>query len=133
MKNCEDYKNLIEKYLDGMITDVELSQLQKHVEECSSCRTEFDRSTFLKDAVKQAFSSHTSAEQAGAQVVARLSTEPGRHMRPACKGAFLSFGRQAAVAASIVLVIGLFLGFALGRAGTGTPVDDKGKSPICIS
>ena len=44
-----------------------------------------------------------------------------------------SMARQAAVAASIVLAIGLFLGFTLGRAGTGTPAVPALKKLVSIS
>ena len=72
MKNCDKFKDLIEKYLDGMIAEDELSELQKHTEACPSCRAEFERSTFMEDAVRQAFTSQTSAEDAGTSLMDRL-------------------------------------------------------------
>jgi hypothetical protein len=119
MKNCENNKILIEKYLDGMITDDERNQLQKHVEECSSCRSEFERSTLLKDTVKQAFSSHTTAEEGGASLVARLSTESDikSFHNPAIP---VFTGKRAAVAAVICLATGVLLGFALDRGDEAT-------------
>ncbi|MFC1634489.1 FecR domain-containing protein [Planctomycetota bacterium] len=116
MMNCEEFKNLIEKYLDGMITDGEWSELQKHTEVCSSCRAELDRGTFMEDAVKQAFSSQTSAEDAGASLVARVSAEPDR-LPPAHRIVVLFTGMRAAVAAGILLAAGMFLGFVLDRSG----------------
>lgn len=114
MKNCDDYKNLIEKYLDGMITDDELSRLQEHIEECTSCRSEFDRSTQLKDAIKKAFSSQRTAEQAGASLVVRLSTDDRRPLKNPTIPVFT--GKRTAVAAVICLAAGVLLGFALDRA-----------------
>ncbi|UCE46854.1 MAG: zf-HC2 domain-containing protein, partial [Phycisphaerales bacterium] len=130
MNNCEKYKNLVEKYLDGMITDVELSQLQKHAEECSSCRTEFDRSISLKDAVKQAFSSHTSAEQAGELLVTKLPSEPDR--KPLSNHTVLFAGKRAAIAAIALLAAGVLLGFALGRTGEPTGPTLNDEVPISV-
>lgn len=76
MMNCEKYKDLIIKYLDAMIIDDELSELRTHAEACSSCRAELDRYALMEDAVKRAFSSSTSAEQAGAALVAKVSAKP---------------------------------------------------------
>jgi anti-sigma factor RsiW len=76
MMNCEKYKDLIIKYLDAMIIDDELSELRTHAEACSSCRAELDRYDLMKDAIKQVFSLSTSAEQAGAALVAKVSAKP---------------------------------------------------------
>ena len=130
MKNCEKYKNLIEKHLDGIITEGELSQIQKHVEECPSCRAEYDCSTFLKDAVKQAFSSHTSAEQAGASLGARLSSEPNR--KPPYHQTVLFAGKRATVAAVVLLAAGVLLGFALDRSDQSPGPILKAEVPINV-
>lgn len=123
MKNCEEFKNLIEKHLDGIITNDELNELQEHTEVCSSCCTEFERSIFMEDAVKQAFSSQTSAEQAGASLVARLPAEPDR--KPlAHRPVVLFSGMRAAVAACILLTAGMLLGFALDKS------DEPAAAPL---
>lgn len=119
--NCEEYKNVIEEYLDGTISNEQLAELKTHTETCESCRADFGRCELMQDAIRQALSSRTATEQARASLVARLSAEPNRPIRPVANGAVLSLGRQAAVAASMVLGVGLFLGFVLGRAGTGKP------------
>ncbi len=115
MKNCDEFKDLIEKYLDGMMTDDELNKLQQHTQNCSSCRAEFNRSTFVEEAVRQSFVSHTSAEEAGASLAARLSAKPSSS--PPAHRTVVSFtGMRAAVAAGILLAAGMFLGFALDRS-----------------
>ena len=112
MTDCTKYKNLIEKYLDGIILDGELAELKAHAETCPPCRRELDRCAFMQGAVKQAFSSSISAEQAAAQLLEKLPVEPRRFARPALPG-----GWRAAIAAGIALAAGLFIGLALGRAG----------------
>lgn len=131
MKNCEAFKNLIEKYLDGMIAEDEFSELQKHAETCSSCRAEFDRSTFMEDAIKQAFSPETSAEEAGASLVAKLPTESDS--KPLLHRPVVLFaGMRTAVAAGILLVTGMFLGFALEKNDEPPATSLKVEVPISV-
>ena len=131
--SCEKYKSVIEEYLDGTISAEKLAELENHTQTCESCRGQFKSSVLMQDVIKDALLPRTSAERAGASLVARLSAEPGRPIRPVGNGAVLSLGRQAAVAASIVLAVGLFLGFVLGRAGTGTPTAPALKRQVSIS
>ncbi len=131
MKNCEKFQNLIEKYLDGMIAEDELSELQKHTQGCPSCRAEFERGAFMEDAVKQAFSSDTSAEKAGASLVVRLPAEPDD--KPLTRRPIVLFaGMRAAVAAGILFVTGLFLGFALDRNDEPPAVPFRVEVPISV-
>ena len=132
MKNCDEFKNLIEKYLDGMISENEWSELQKHTEACSSCHTEFIQCTFMEDAVKQAFSPDTSAEEAGATVVAKLLTEPGDKPLPH-RPIVLFAGMRAAVAAGLLFVTGMFLGFALDRSSEPSTVPLRAEVPIDVN
>ena len=131
--SCEKYKSVIEEYLDGTISAEKLAELENHTQTCESCRAEFNRCVLMQDVIKDALSSRTPAKRAGTSVVARLSAEPPRAVNPVGSGAVASWGRQAAVAAGIVLAIGLFLGFVLGRAGTGTPAAPALKKPVSIS
>ena len=131
MMNCEACKSLIEKYLDGMITGDEWSELQKHMEACPSCRAEFDRCVFIEKAITQAFGSSTSAEQAGTSLVARLPAEPDR--KPLARQPVLFSGKQAAIAAGFLLAAGLLLGFALGRGGEPAKAPLKAEVPIRVS
>lgn len=117
MMTCEKYKNHIEKYIEGTINDGQLAELKTHTETCESCREQFERCVLLQDVVKHAFSSQTSAEQAGASLVARLSAEPNLWLRPARFGTALFAGKRAAIAAGILLAVGLLIGFTFGRAG----------------
>lgn len=120
--SCEKYKSVIEEYLDGTITAEKLAELEDHTRRCESCRDEFHRCALVQDVVRDALSARTPAEQAGASLVAKLAAAPAVPFNRVGNGPVLSLRRQAAVAAGIVLGIGLFLGFVLGRAGTGRPV-----------
>jgi ferric-dicitrate binding protein FerR (iron transport regulator) len=122
MITCEKYKNLIEKFIEGTISDQQLTELKSHTKTCESCREEFKRCVLLRDVLRHSLSSRTTAGQASSSVMSKLSAKPNIRLQPAPHGTTLSVRRQAAVAAAIILAVGLFLGFALGRAGTGRPL-----------
>ncbi len=128
--NCEKNKKIILKLVDGTISDEQLNELKTHTETCESCRVEFERCVLLQDIVKHSLSSQTAAEQAGAAQVARLSEGPNLRMRPVRYGTALFAGRRAAIAAGILLAIGLFLGFTMGRVGNPGQIHLTAKVPI---
>jgi len=121
--NCEKYKKLIEKYVEGAISDEQIAELTTHAETCQWCREEFEQCRALEDAVKEAFSSRMSAEEARESVLARLSAEPKPVARRIRYRADWLTGRRVAIAASILLAVGLTLGFAVGRASYEKPAD----------
>jgi ferric-dicitrate binding protein FerR (iron transport regulator) len=123
--NCEKYKKLIEKYIEGAISDEQAAELKRHAETCQQCREEFEQCTALEDAVKEAFSSRMSAEEGRSSVMARLSAEPNSAERRAQYNLGWLAGRRASVAAGILLAIGLTLGFYMGKASTDKPTGAK--------
>ncbi|HCO93962.1 MAG TPA: hypothetical protein DIU00_08435 [Phycisphaerales bacterium] len=133
--NCEKYKNIIEQLIDGTISDRQLAELKTHITECESCRDQFDSCLMLQKSIKQAFSTPMATKQAGASVAAKLAAQSNHRLRPAPFITTFSIGRQAAVAAGIVLAVGLFLGFVLGRAGTAKSSAPPltAKVPILVS
>jgi ferric-dicitrate binding protein FerR (iron transport regulator) len=73
-----------------------------------------------------------AAEQAGASLVARLSEEPNLRLHPARFGTASFAGKRAAIAAGVLLAVGLFLGFALGRAGKPARTPLTAQVPISV-
>jgi hypothetical protein len=132
MMTCEKYKNLIEKHIEGTIDDKQLAELKTHSETCESCREQFERCVLLQDVVREALSSQTSAEQAGASLAARLSEEPNVRLEPARFNTALFTGKRAAIAASVLLAVGLLLGFAIGRAGKPERLPLTAQVPISV-
>jgi len=41
--SCDTYRDLMMKYFDGDINDVECAQLRQHTKICKSCREEFEQ------------------------------------------------------------------------------------------
>ncbi len=107
--NCERYKKLIEKYLDGIINAADLANLESHTENCSACRDEFERSKQLQTVLAEGMSVQTDAKEAKEAVLSRL-TDKGLVAAPK-----VFFAGRMAIAASILIVAGLFLSFYLGR------------------
>jgi hypothetical protein len=129
---CEEYKNLIERCVEGTISDNQLAELKTHTETCESCREEFDCCVLMAEAIKHAFLSRTTAERVRASLVARLSAEPRPGLRDIRAGGAWLTGRRTLIAASILLAIGLFLGFALGRAGKHARAPLMAQVPISV-
>jgi ferric-dicitrate binding protein FerR (iron transport regulator) len=133
MIRCEKHKNLIEQFIEGTISDQQLTELKMHTETCESCREEFKRCVLLQDILKHSLSSQTTAGQASESVMSKLSAKPDRRLQPALHGTTLSVRRRAAVAAAIILAVGLFLGFALGRACTDKPITEPLTAQVPIN
>ena len=115
MKTCEEYKKLIKKYIEATISDGQLTELKTHTQTCESCREEFGRCVLMHDVVRQAFASPTAAEQAGVLLADSLSAEPNLRLPHARFDAAFFTGRRSGIAAGVLLAVGLFLGFAVGR------------------
>jgi ferric-dicitrate binding protein FerR (iron transport regulator) len=122
--NCEKYKKLIEKYIEGAISEEQAAELKRHAETCEQCREEFEQCKALENSVREAFSSRMSAEEGRASVIARLSAEPKPVQRAQYNSGWLA-GRRASIAAGILLAIGLTLGFYMGKASTDKPTGAK--------
>jgi ferric-dicitrate binding protein FerR (iron transport regulator) len=133
MITCEKYKNLIEKFIEGTISDQQLTELKMHTETCESCRAEFERCVLIQDVLKHSLSSQTTAGQASESVMSKLSAKSDRRLQLDLHGTKSSMRRQTAVAAAIILAVGLFLGFALGRAGTGKPIAEPIAAQVPIN
>ncbi|MDH4239428.1 MAG: FecR domain-containing protein [Phycisphaerae bacterium] len=123
--DCEKYKKLIEKYIEGTISNEHVAELKTHSETCEQCKEEFAQCTVLEDVVREAFSSRMSAEEGRASVMASLSAGSNITMRRAQYNLDWLAGRRASIAAGILLAIGLTLGFYMGRAGTDKPTGAK--------
>lgn len=132
MMTCEKYNNLIEKYIEGTISDEQLTELRTHTETCESCREEFERCVLLQDVVKEALSSQTSAEQAGTSLVTKLSEEPKLQLHPARYSTVLFTSKRAIIAASVLLAVGLLLGFVIGRTAKSARTPITVQVPISV-
>ena len=127
MINCDKCRDYIERYIDGTIDERALEELKAHVEQCPSCQSELSQFELMQEVVRDALSSSTEPAAAKEKVLAGLAERrnvPRERFAP-WTGSPAS-RRQMAVAASILIGIGLIFGFALGKASpdrtTGVPL-----------
>jgi len=50
---CDQYKNLMNAYLDGEITDTQRKELDLHVASCDLCMVEFEELKFMKELLEE--------------------------------------------------------------------------------
>ena len=133
MITCEQCKELIEQYLDGVIGDAQLVELKEHTQTCDGCGEEFERYSLMENVIKDAFSSETSVEEARDGILKRVSEEDGPQMR-ARRMKLMSLGRRrSAVAAAVLLAVGLTMGFGLGRMDSVGDVTLAEIVPVQVS
>lgn len=51
--NCSDVKNLMEEYIMGELDENISNELKKHIDGCSSCKTEYDETKELIGGLKK--------------------------------------------------------------------------------
>ena len=107
--NCEKYKKLIEKYLDGIISDKELADLKSHSQNCSICRKEFEQSKQFQSVIAEGMSTPKTAQEVREIILSKLEDEK-HELSPK-----LLFSRWMAIAASILIIACLSLGFYMGK------------------
>jgi len=119
MIDCDKCRKHIERHIDGTLDEQGLEELKAHVEQCPSCREEFGEFELMQEVILDAFSSSTEPAAARDKVMAGLaeiSNVP--HERFAPWTVAMANRRQMAVAASILIGIGLIFGFAMGKAAS---------------
>ena len=116
MISCDTARELIDKTLDGTIGMAERTELAAHAQTCQACREELNRLELMEEVIGDALAPQTSAEQARTQVLAKLVAQPC----PQAGAVRLTWARVA-VAASVILGIGLLLGFVARQMRLGGP------------
>ena len=126
--SCEKYKKLIEKYLDGIISDMELADLKSHAQNCSLCKKEFEQSKTLQAVIAESFSGKITVEDAAEAVLSKLTDKKiGSPTK-------VSFAGWKAVAASILIMVSLLSGLCLGRfSNVQTWLPLTAKTPLRIT
>jgi len=123
MINCRTCSDLIAQHLEGTISHVQLDELKVHVDGCESCLKEFESLGLVLDIVQEAFVPQTPAEQARARVLDRLAATPRVGIGTARVVDTRRAWTRRAIAAAILLGVGLTIGFGLGTATAPEPVE----------
>lgn len=109
---CRECRNLIDRYIEGLLDESELVALRKHIETCPECRKEFDNVSCVEKVLADAFVPRTSAAQAREAILPRLASAGVRAGEGVKPGTVRLFRRRTAVAAAL-LIVGVFIGLAL--------------------
>ena len=126
MNDCRIVKDLIDQYLDGTITESGLAELKAHAAGCRACAEEFRRIALMQEVIADAFEPRMTAKDAAAGITANLPDRSGRVRRV---GVWAIHGRMA-VAATVLLAVGLVVGFALGKNGSIPPDEMAVLTPV---
>ncbi len=132
MSNCKTFQTLIEKYIDGTISESQLAELQEHTKTCQSCREDFEKCTLIQKTIKHAFSPTMSAERAKESVMDRLDEKPSLKASSIGYKPTWPAGKRAAIAACALLAAGLLFGFVLGRINTTKPARESTARTVAI-
>ena len=113
--NCTECKNLIGRYLEGIIETSELDALREHARDCAVCRKEFESVVNVESLLKDALAGGIGVDQAKSNVMSEIM--PGKvKMDKASSGPASPIAKWASIAAMIALVSGILIGFGLSRA-----------------
>jgi ferric-dicitrate binding protein FerR (iron transport regulator) len=119
MIDCDKCRDYVEQCLEGVISEQAFEELKTHVGQCPSCRQEFEQFELLQEVVRDAFASSTEPAVAKEKVLAGLAERPDvPRERVAPWAVALANRRQMAMAASILIGIGLIFGFAMGKVSS---------------
>ena len=127
MNACHLFRDLMDEYLDGTIRDSRRQELEIHARTCRDCAEQLRASRLMQDVIADAFGPRTAAREAREELLAKLAD---RRRHPIRRPGGLVVGARWAVAAGIVLAVGLSLGFALGRKGSAGPAPAQLPPPV---
>jgi hypothetical protein len=129
MNDCHLFQDLIDEYLDGTLSGARRQELEAHARTCRACAGQLRGSRLMQEVIADAFVPGTGAEEAREGFLAQLAD---RHLRPVARPGKLLVGARLAVAAGIVLAVGLSLGFALGRRGSAGAAPAQLPPPVLM-
>jgi ferric-dicitrate binding protein FerR (iron transport regulator) len=123
---CEAYKTIFDKYMEGILEQQALEDLQQHIKTCSQCRTEQWEFSHMQDILKDSMNPSNTSKQKISQAITKLKIQPQKRIRSRMALApFLRYGAAAAV----FLAIGLFVGSRL----TPNPIPPQKPLNITVS
>jgi hypothetical protein len=101
--NCNEYKVLIGKFIEGTIGKVQLDVLRQHSQDCQQCREEFQVASNLSSVLKQSLCPEVPLDKAVDKVLSGVKFSKHRLSNKS----LFSLGKWAAVAACILIGFGL--------------------------
>jgi hypothetical protein len=104
---CEDYKTSFKKYMEGILEQQALEDLQKHIKTCSECRADQSDFFHMQDILRDSLNSSDDCKQKISKAITNLNIQPQKQVAShKVLSVFLSYGAAAAV----FLIVGLYFG-----------------------
>jgi anti-sigma-K factor RskA len=128
--NQDTHRDDIAAYLLGALNDREAADLERHVEDCPTCREELDRLRPAIEALPDAVPQHDPPPALKASVMSAVERE-ARPVRPRARWRFRLRPLYAA-AAAVVLAIGIVAAFLVSSPDDGRVVTaqvDRSRVP----
>ena len=104
---CEAYKIIFQKYMEGILEQQALEDLQQHIQTCSECGAEQREFSHMQGILKDSMNPSNCGKQKISQAITKLNIQPQKQVPS--RTALASFLRYGA-AAAVFLVIGLYIG-----------------------
>jgi ferric-dicitrate binding protein FerR (iron transport regulator) len=114
MNDCHLFRNLIDEYLDGTISEHRRQELEAHARACRDCAGQLRSSRLIPDVIADAFVPATVGQEAKDQLLAKLADQ---RLHPVSPPTRLFVTARLAAAAGVLLAAGLALGWILGHPG----------------
>ena len=110
--NCKKYQDLIEKYVDGVISDTELADLKEHTQRCASCCAEFKQCNKAQSIIEEGLSPTATGEQARDSILSELTSQPELKATWSDKNLWRTImkTRITKMAAAVVIIIAVLAG-----------------------
>ena len=118
MKNCKEFENLIEEYIDNELDSEKKLEFEEHIKTCPACREELGFSKMLRQSAGKIELPEPPADFLN-RVNAALDKELNA-VEPPRKTKFPIFSRRWQTAAAACLVVAAFLGVNLMELNEGS-------------
>ena len=117
MKNCKEFEDLIEEYIDNELDGEKKLKFEEHIKTCPACREELEFSKMLRQSVGE-----IKLPEPPADFLDRVNAALDKELNviePPRKTKFLIFSRRWQTAAAACLVVAAFLGVNLIELNEG--------------
>ena len=118
MKNCKEFENLVEEYIDNELDSEKKLEFEEHIKTCPACREELEFSKMLRQSVGEIELPEPPADFLD-RVNAALDKELNA-IEPPKKTKLPIFSRRWQTAAAACLVVAAFLGVNLMELNEGS-------------
>ena len=104
---CEAYKTSFQKYMEGILEQPALEDLQQHIKTCSQCRAEQWEFSHMQDILKDSLNPSDTCKQKVSHAITNLNIQGQKKI--ASRKVLASFLRYG-TAAAVFLIVGLYIG-----------------------